>query len=164
MFNKSDKTLEETVTQPQRQPSPTMSGSPSIISADLKITGDVESDGDMQIDGVIEGDVKSQTLTVGQGARVRGSIFADKATIAGTISGQIKAKNVTIAKTARVEGDVIHDSLEIEAGAFLEGRFTRLDAAGAKPRSGVTNLSKPAASSGSGSGANGKELAAKPAS
>lgn len=164
MFSKSDKTSEETVTQPQRQPTSTTSGSPSIISADLKITGDVESDGDMQIDGIIEGDVTSRTLTVGQGARVRGSIFADKATIAGTISGQIKARSVTIAKTARVEGDVVHDSLEIEAGAFLEGRFTRLDAAAAKPRGGVASVSKSAAASAASSGANGKELAAKPAS
>jgi cytoskeletal protein CcmA (bactofilin family) len=131
MFGRSDQPTdsktEASVSQSPVSASGGTNQAPSIISADLKITGDVESAGDIQIDGQIDGDVKSRTLTLGEHARVKGSIYADKATIAGTISGQIKAKMVNIAKTARVNGDVVHETLAIEAGAYLEGRFTRLD-------------------------------------
>ena len=149
---------------------PKQNGAPSIISADLKIRGDVESAGDIQIDGLIEGDIKSRSLTLGQGAHVKGSIYADLATIAGTISGQINAKNVTIAKTARVQGDVVHESLAIEAGAYLEGRFMRMESAKpkAKPSMGETNAAKPSGRSSGGfatstAPGSGDKVSAKPA-
>src|SRR3546814_3473099 len=49
-------------------------GVPSIISADLRITGNLKSDGDIQVDGHVEGDIDSATLTVGEGAHVKGHI------------------------------------------------------------------------------------------
>src|SRR3546814_12258909 len=56
-----------------------------------------------------------------------------------------------MAKTARVIGDIIHDSLAIEAGAFLEGNIKRQEGAGRT--SHVSNASSPAASRTSGRGA-----------
>src|SRR3546814_16187868 len=55
-----------------------------------------------------------------------------------------------MAKTARVIGDIIHDSLAIEAGAFIEGNIKRLEGAGRT--STVSSASSPAASSSPGSG------------
>ena len=55
------------------------SGEPSVISADLKLIGNVHSAGDVQVDGTIEGDINSRSLTVGAGARIDGSITADRA-------------------------------------------------------------------------------------
>ena len=129
------------MSQGQSNNPPKTNSAPSLISADLKIRGDVESAGDVQIDGLIEGDVTSRSLTLGQGAHVKGSIYADMATIAGTISGQINAKNVTIAKSARVQGDVIHETLSIEAGAYLEGRFMRMESMRNSPKKGVNDTS-----------------------
>ena len=73
---------------------------PSIISANLRITGNLESEGDIQIDGVVEGDIKSESLTVSDSATVRGAIDAETVTIAGSVTGQIKAKSVTLMRTA----------------------------------------------------------------
>ena len=46
---------------------------PSIISADLKITGNLESSGDIQVDGMVQGDITSRTLTIGEAARRLGT-------------------------------------------------------------------------------------------
>jgi cytoskeletal protein CcmA (bactofilin family) len=139
-------------------------GVPSIISADLRITGNLKSDGDIQVDGYVEGDIDSATLTVGEGANVKGHISCETVRICGTIDGAVKAKSVVMAKTARVIGDIIHDSLAIEAGAFIEGNIKRLEGAG---RPSNVASSSPAASASSSSGSSGgssgsSSAAAKP--
>jgi cytoskeletal protein CcmA (bactofilin family) len=101
---------------------------PSIISADLKIIGNLQSSGDIQVDGQVEGDVLSRTLTVGEGATVKGSVRGETVRICGEVHGEVQASSVIIAKTARVSGDVVHQSLAIEAGAYLEGSIKRMEA------------------------------------
>src|SRR5215831_18344837 len=100
---------------------------PSIISPDLKIKGDLICNGDIQIDGTIEGDVVSRSITVGEGADVRGAISGEAVRICGSVNGQIKGTTVTLAKTAKVVGDVLHQTLSIEPGAFFEGQCRRID-------------------------------------
>lgn len=138
------------------------SGVPSIISADLRVTGNLKSDGDIQVDGHIEGDIDSATLTVGEGAHVKGHISCESVRICGTIDGAVKAKSVVMAKTARVIGDIIHDSLAIEAGAFIEGNIKRLEGVGRT--SSVSSPSTSTSSSSSSSSASGStaSTAAKP--
>lgn len=117
-------------------PKPMASAVPSIISADLKIVGNMQSNGDIQIDGQVEGDVVSRTLTVGEGALVKGSVRGETVRICGQVQGEVNAASVIIAKTARVSGDVVHQSLAIEAGAYLEGNIRRMEPnrpAGAAP-------------------------------
>lgn len=103
------------------------SGVPSIISPDLKIVGDLKSNGDIQIDGTIEGDINSRLLTIGEQATVEGCIVADTVRISGTVKGQVKARMVHLDKAARVTGDVTHETLTMEAGAFLEGQVKRME-------------------------------------
>jgi len=99
---------------------------PSIISASLRIVGNLVSAGDVQVDGIVDGDVKSRSLTISQGAAVNGSIEADSVYIQGQVNGQITAENVVLGATARVVGDVVHSNLVIESGAFLEGHCRHL--------------------------------------
>lgn len=104
-----------------------VTGVPSIISPDLTIIGDLKSGGDIQVDGSIEGDINSRLLTVGERAKVQGSIVADTIRISGTVIGQIKAKSVFLEKSARVTGDITHGNLTMEAGALLEGHVRRME-------------------------------------
>lgn len=97
----------------------------SIIGPGLTVTGNLESDGDIQIEGTVEGDVRSQGVTVGQGATVKGSVYADAVQVAGTLEGKIEAKSVTISKSGHMIGDLIHESLEVQAGAYLDGHCRR---------------------------------------
>ncbi len=94
---------------------------PSLLSSDLVINGNLESAGDMQVDGSVEGDIRSQMLTISASAVVRGSIEAESVVIAGSVTGKIKARHVTLNKSAKVIADVIQERLTIEPGAFFEG-------------------------------------------
>lgn len=97
----------------------------SVIGPDVRIVGDIITQGEMQIDGEVEGDISCQVLVVGEGARITGAVTAETVKVHGELSGKIDAEMVLIAKTARVTGDVAHNSLEIEAGAQLEGHIIR---------------------------------------
>ncbi|HEY4136330.1 MAG TPA: polymer-forming cytoskeletal protein [Alphaproteobacteria bacterium] len=99
---------------------------PSIISASLRIVGNLVSAGDVQVDGTVQGDVKSRTLSISQGAAVNGAIEADSVYIQGEVNGQITAQNVVLGATARVIGDVVHSNLVVESGAFLEGHCSHI--------------------------------------
>lgn len=122
--------------EPAKQPG--RSAAPSIISPDLKIKGDLISNGDLQIDGSVEGDIVSRTVTIGEGADVRGAVSGESVRVCGSVTGQVKGTTVTLAKTAKVTGDVLHLTLSIEPGAFFEGQCRRIEsvsAGGAKPSS-----------------------------
>src|SRR5499433_1744255 len=120
---------------------------PSIISPDLKIKGDLICNGDIQIDGTIEGDVVSRSITVGEGADVRGAISGESVRICGSVNGQIKGTTVTLAKTAKVVGDVLHQTLSIEPGAFFEGQCRRIDRTQAAVDSKIATMKKESAGS-----------------
>lgn len=113
---------------------------PSIVSANLRVTGDLESEGDIQIDGHVEGDVRSNSVTVGEHAVVSGAILAQTVHVAGTVKGQINGKTVELTRTAKVTGDIVHESLAIEAGAYIQGLCRHADSAAAQPvRSAESN-------------------------
>ena len=98
---------------------------PSIISSNLHIIGNLNTDGEMQVDGSIEGDVTSQSLTVGEKASISGEIVADNIEIHGAVSGKIRARKIKLAKTAKVVGDIWHEVLSVESGAYIEGQLKR---------------------------------------
>lgn len=129
MFSRADKSQRNNSVIDQAR-SPAGRGSvPSIISADLRITGDLECSGDIQIDGVVNGDIQSRNIVIGEGASVTGSLKAEAVQVFGKLIGQIHADTVTLERTAHVAGDILHKALAIAQGAFLEGAIKRLDAA-----------------------------------
>ncbi len=167
MFNKGNETQgtpSAEPTAPAREPAKSP-GMPSIISADLRVVGDLHCAGDIQVEGKVEGDIKSKSVTVGEGAQVKGCIQAEAVRVSGAVKGQIEATSVTLAKTAKVKGDLLHKTLSIEAGAQLEGNCRRLEedkkaageakatdlkpapieAPGASARAGNSNPANPAA-------------------
>ena len=129
MFSKNGETPTTDIGKDTGTMSGKSAGIPSLISSDLEIIGDLRCAGDIQVDGKVEGNIKSKTVTVGEGAQVKGSIAADRATLFGSVDGEIKADQIIIAKTAKVVGDIIHRSLSVEAGAILDSHCRHLDAA-----------------------------------
>jgi cytoskeletal protein CcmA (bactofilin family) len=103
------------------------STAPSIISADLTVTGTLVSNGDIQIDGVVEGDVRSVGLVIGEKAQINGEILADDITVRGRVIGRIRARKVQLSATSHVEGDILHEAFAVEAGAFFEGNCRHSD-------------------------------------
>ncbi len=122
MFSRNSKGKNSsTVATVQAKPS-----SPSLISSDVRIVGDLQSEGEVQVDGTIDGDIRTHTLLVGEGAHIVGEIVSDTVIIRGNVTGQVKARSVELAKTAHVIGDILHEDLAMETGAFLEGHCKRI--------------------------------------
>jgi cytoskeletal protein CcmA (bactofilin family) len=128
MFSKADKSQRNAAAKAvEHARGQTPRSVPSIISADLRITGDLHCSGDIQIDGVVNGDIQSRNIVIGEGAAVTGSLEAETVQVFGKLVGQIKADTVTLERTAHVTGDILHRALAIAQGAFLEGACKRLD-------------------------------------
>jgi cytoskeletal protein CcmA (bactofilin family) len=100
---------------------------PSIVSADLTVTGTLNTSGDMQIDGILEGDVRSASLVIGERAEVHGQIWAEDVTIRGRVIGRICARKALLCATSHVEGDIVAEAFAVEAGAFFEGNCKHSD-------------------------------------
>lgn len=98
-------------------------GGLSFVASDVVIRGDIEAPGDLHVDGRIEGDVRCRSLIMGAGGAIAGNVVADQARIGGSIDGALTVKELTILATARATGDVAYDSISIEPGGRIEGRF-----------------------------------------
>lgn len=94
----------------------------------MRVLGDLESDGDLQIDGRVDGNLRVKSVTIGQSATVNGAVLGDKIIVAGSVNGEIRGQSVVLAATAKVVGDIHHQSLAIDAGAFLQGLCKRMAA------------------------------------
>lgn len=116
---------------------------PSIISTDLVVHGNLTATGDIQVDGTVEGDIRSQSLTVGEKASITGEIVADDIVIRGRVIGTIRGRRVQLSSTSHVEGDILHEALAVETGAFFEGNCRHSD----DPISQPAATPKPAAPS-----------------
>ncbi len=122
MFSKSnDKSMIVNTMNKTTRPA---NSAPSIIGSDVSIKGDLTTLGEIQLDGTIEGDVRSASLTVGEHGCVQGTVTAEEVIVKGAVTGQIKARNIRLEKTAKVKGDLFHETLSVEAGAFIEGNLT----------------------------------------
>jgi|TARA_B110000211_G_C13932965_1_gene488003 cytoskeletal protein CcmA (bactofilin family) len=102
---------------------------PSIISSDVVIKGNVSTSGEIQLDGTVEGDLKSNSVTVGEHGMVKGKISADDVIVKGTVKGSITGRNIRIEKSAKITGDLCHQTLSIEAGAHIEGNLSHQERA-----------------------------------
>ena len=85
----------------------------SIICADMKINGSVTSEGALQIDGTVDGDVAATDITIGASGHITGEVKAEVVKVKGRIKGSIRARKV-----------------ELETGAFAQGRLAGLTLSG----------------------------------
>ncbi len=99
----------------------------SVLSSDITITGNVRSSGDIQVEGTIEGDIRAQTLIVGETATVKGEVMAEDVVVHGRVVGRLRGMKVRLSTSAKVEGDIIHKTIAIESGAHFEGSVQRQD-------------------------------------
>ncbi len=136
MFKKSNNKsttveVKSTMTPKEEKPMKAPANSvPSIISSDVVIKGNLTTSGEIQLDGTIEGDVKSNSLTIGENGTVKGKVNADDVIVKGSVKGSISGRNVRVEKSAKITGDLCHQTLSIEAGAFIEGNLSHQNSAG----------------------------------
>ena len=127
MFSKNE-TSGAAAPAPAPTPAPAKSGgTASLVGNDLEILGNLVANGDIQIDGTVTGDIQGRSLTIGESARIKGSLTGDSVRVLGAVKGSIEAKSIVLMKSARVNGDLAHEDLAIEAGAEFEGGVMRLE-------------------------------------
>ncbi len=95
----------------------------SVLGADTAIKGNVTASADLHLDGKVDGDVTCSSLVQGETGEIVGAVKAENARLAGIVRGSISARELVILKSARIHGDVHYDSLTIEQGAQVDGRF-----------------------------------------
>lgn len=113
--------------RPAPTPAPKPKPAASVLSSDLTITGNVRSSGDIQVEGIVEGDVRAQTLIVGESATVKGEVVAEEVVVHGRVVGRLRGLKVRLSSSARCEGDIVHKTIAIESGAHFEGSVQRQD-------------------------------------
>lgn len=96
----------------------------SLIASELAIEGKIEGAGHVRIAGKFKGDVNVQgNLTIEQGAKLTGSVRANKVIIAGDVEGNIEsAQQVELLASGSLTGDLKAGSLTVAAGARMRGQ------------------------------------------
>ncbi|MEO8160796.1 MAG: polymer-forming cytoskeletal protein, partial [Arenimonas sp.] len=95
-----------------------------LIAADITIEGKIEGGGSVRIAGKFKGDVNVQgDLHIESGAKLVGSVRADKVIVAGELEGNVESASlINVLATGAVIGDVKAGSVTIAAGARMRGQ------------------------------------------
>ena len=107
---------------PTASPAPA-NKTPSIIGNDVQIEGNIQSASEIHLEGRIKGDLKCDSLVMGEHGHIEGHVHARAVTIRGQVNGNIHAEVVQLERSSEINGDVFHESLTVESGARLNGRF-----------------------------------------
>ncbi len=108
--------------EPEPEPQPVY-GSINVIGSDTRIDGSLSTQTSIHLLGEIEGNVECVSLTLEQGARIRGDVTAAKSVLVrGQIVGNLVVDGkLTVTDTGSVAGLVRARSMAIEEGAELLG-------------------------------------------
>ncbi|HEY9132946.1 MAG TPA: polymer-forming cytoskeletal protein [Dyella sp.] len=106
----------------------------SLIARGTVIHGDLRFSGALHLDGCIEGAVLADgadaVFTLSEHGQVRGEIRVPHAVINGSVQGDIHiSERLELAPEARITGDVHYRSLEMAAGAQVNGRMSHQETA-----------------------------------
>lgn len=124
----------------------------SFIGEGATFEGTLRLRGTFRIDTEFKGTIESETLIVGPSAGVEANIHAREVVISGAVVGNVVAsRQLTLRAGARLTGDVETPCLEMEKGAYLNGRTVmvrpEVKAAAKTVGAGVVAPAAPAASS-----------------
>ena len=98
----------------------------TIIGPSMSVSGDFKGNGDVIVDGKVKGTLKTKKdIHVGEEAVISADIVAENALIAGSVTGKIVVKSkLEITSSANINGDVTAQSIDMEAGATINGTIT----------------------------------------
>ena len=99
------------------------SGTRSLLSSDLRITGNISTTGVVEVMGDVQGDIDARTLLIGTEGTVTGKIRAESVEVRGHLSGSASCVQFTLRSTSVTSVQVTYETLVIENGAEIEGKF-----------------------------------------
>jgi len=114
----------------KRNDRPNNNNETSLIARGTSIRGDVRFSGALHLDGRIEGSVigegENAMFTLSEHGQVHGEIHVPQAVINGHVTGDVHVSvRLELAPLARIDGDLRYHTLEMAAGAQVNGRISR---------------------------------------
>ena len=102
----------------------------SLIARGTVIRGDLRFSGALHLDGRIEGTVLAEgddaMFTLSEHGEVQGEVHVPHAVINGHITGDVHVGvRLELAPLARIDGDLRYHTMEMAAGAQVNGRISR---------------------------------------
>jgi cytoskeletal protein CcmA (bactofilin family) len=102
----------------------------SLIARGTVLRGDLRFSGNLHLDGRIEGTVVAEgedaMFTLSEHGQVQGEIRVPHAVINGHVTGDVHVSaRLELAPQARIDGDLRYHTLEMAAGAQVNGRISR---------------------------------------
>jgi cytoskeletal protein CcmA (bactofilin family) len=96
----------------------------TVIRGDLRFSGALHLDG--RIEGTVLGEGEDAMFTLSEHGQVHGEIRVPQAVINGHVTGDVHVSaRLELAPQARIDGDLRYHTLEMAAGAQVNGRISR---------------------------------------
>lgn len=101
----------------------------SVLGPTLRFRGELSANEDLVIHGEVEGAIGlTPRVTIGEHARVKASIHAERIVVEGTVDGNLQADGgVVVRESAIVNGDIRAPSVSIVEGARFNGSVAMVD-------------------------------------
>lgn len=101
-----------------------MAAAETVVGPSVKIQGDLNSEGNIRIEGAVAGKVQTtQSVHVGEHAKIAADVVAGNAIIAGEVHGNVKVvESLILQPSARIVGDISCGILRVEEGAQFSGK------------------------------------------
>lgn len=98
-------------------------GAGSVLGAGITITGNVDASVDLHVEGRVNGDVRCETLILGENSVIAGNVRAQRIRVSGTIEGSVETGDIAIEATGKVIGDIAYNRLKVASGAVIQGNL-----------------------------------------
>lgn len=104
----------------------------SLVGEGTAVRGEVRFVEGLRIDGEVHGDVLAEgdgrsILVISEKATVHGKVMASHVIINGTVKGPVHCTELLeLQPRARIEGDIRYETLEMHAGAQVDGELKPL--------------------------------------
>ena len=104
----------------------------SLVGEGTAVRGEVRFIEGLRIDGEVHGDVLAEgegrsILVISEKATVHGKVMASHVIINGTVKGPVHCTELLeLQPRARIEGDIRYETLEMHAGAQVDGELKPL--------------------------------------
>jgi cytoskeletal protein CcmA (bactofilin family) len=96
----------------------------TVIRGDLRFSGALHLDG--RIEGAVLGEGDDAIFTLSEHGHVQGEIRVPQAVINGHVTGDVHVSvRLELAAHARIDGDLRYHTMEMAAGAQVNGRIAR---------------------------------------
>jgi cytoskeletal protein CcmA (bactofilin family) len=96
----------------------------AFLGKETLFRGYLQFEGTVRIDGVLEGEIHSEnTLIVGDGASITGTVNVGRIVCGGTVNGKIVAQEaIQFVKPSNIKGEIKTPVLMIEEGVIFNGQ------------------------------------------